>query len=64
METRIYYIKPGFDFCGKTVEQMSEFDLRMAIGQGVTLYSAKHFEEAFNLELISDLGYIRIFTTK
>lgn len=42
---------------------MSEFDLRMAMGQGVTLYSAKHFEEAFNLELISDLGYIRIFTT-
>lgn len=65
METRIYYLSADFDLQGKSVESFTEQELRLAVGagKGVEVYSLQDFEAAFNGEWISDLGYVRIFTT-
>lgn len=66
METRIYYLSADFDLQGRTAESFTEQELRTLMGacKGVEVYSLQDFESAFNNEWISDLGHIRIFTTK
>jgi hypothetical protein len=58
----IYHFTPDF-YNGQNIELLSQEDCEDYFNETdyCFKYDAKSFEEAFNAEQISDLGYIRIF---
>lgn len=59
---KIYYFTPDFEDFDKVLEYtQEECEYYRRESDDCILYDAESFEESFNKEFISDLGFIRIF---
>lgn len=59
---KIYYFTPNYDELERVREYtQDECEYYRRESNDCILYDAESFEESFNDEFISDLGYIRIF---